>query len=58
MVARRLVGAASSAAGLTVDVVAGGSDEMQAMAQTNPANSRAIAVTTTCLGLPFAIIWR
>ena len=31
----------------------GGSDVMQAM---NPANSRAIAVTTTCLGLPFAIM--
>jgi hypothetical protein len=33
-----------------------GSDVMQAMAQTNPANSRAIAVTTTCFSLPFAIM--
>ena len=32
----------------------GRSDVMQAMAQTNPANSRAIAVTTTCFSLPFA----
>ena len=31
---------------------------LRAMAQTNPANSRAIAVTTTCLGLPFAIMRR
>ncbi len=29
---------------------------MQATAQTNPANSRAIAVTATCFGLPFAIM--
>jgi hypothetical protein len=29
---------------------------MQAMDQTNPANSRAIAVTTTWFGLPFAIM--
>ena len=44
--------------GSTADVFAGGSDVMQAMAQTNPASSRAIAVTTTCLGLPFAIMRR
>jgi hypothetical protein len=31
---------------------------MQAMDQTNPANSRAIAVTTIWFGLPFAIIRR
>jgi hypothetical protein len=41
----------SSEAGVTAEVFAGGSDVMQAMAQTNPANSRGIAVTTTCLGL-------
>jgi hypothetical protein len=55
---RRLVGPTSSEAGATADVFAGGSDVMQAMAQTNPASSRAIAVTTTCLGLPFAIMRR
>jgi hypothetical protein len=37
---------------------AGGSDVRQAMDQTNPANSRAIAVTTTCFGLPLAIMER
>jgi len=31
---------------------------MQAMDQTNPANSRPIAVTTTGFGMPFAVIWR
>ena len=31
---------------------------MQAMAQTKPANSRAIAVTATCFGLPLAIMER
>jgi hypothetical protein len=30
-----------------IGILLGGSDVMQAMAQTNPANSRAIAVTTT-----------
>ena len=58
MVVRWLVGSTSSNAGATADAFAGGSDVMQAMAQTNPANSRAIAVTTTCLGLPFAIMRR
>jgi hypothetical protein len=58
MVVGRLIGPTSSEAGTTADVFAGGSDVMQAMAQTNPANSRAIAVTTTCLGLPFAIMRR
>jgi hypothetical protein len=55
MIVRWLVGPTSSEAGATADVFAGGSDVMQAMAQTNPASSRAIAVTTTCLGFPFAI---
>src|SRR3954454_20753382 len=40
------------------EAFAGGSDVMQAMDQTNPANSRAIAVTVTCVGLPFAITCR
>ena len=31
---------------------------MQAMDQTNPTNSRAIAVTTTCVSLPLAIMER
>jgi hypothetical protein len=38
--------------------VTGGSDVMQAILQTNPASSRAIAVTMTCFSLPLAIIWR
>jgi hypothetical protein len=40
------------------EVFAGGSYVMQAMDHTNPANSRAIAVTMTGVGLPFAIIRR
>jgi hypothetical protein len=40
------------------EIFAGGSDVMQAMDHTNPANSRAIAVTMTGVGLPFAIMCR
>src|ERR1700693_1988928 len=36
----------------------GGSDVTQAMLQTNPASSRAIAVTTTGFSLPFPSICR
>jgi hypothetical protein len=48
----------SSGAIVAGTLFAGGSVVMQAIDQMNPANSRAIAVTTTCLGLPFAIMWR
>jgi hypothetical protein len=51
-----LIGSASSNSGVVTEVFAGRSEVMQAIAQTNPASSRAIAVTTTCLGLPFAIM--
>ena len=50
------VGQTSSNAVVTAELLTGGSDVMQAMDQTNPANSRAIAVTTTGFGLPAAII--
>ena len=40
------------------EVFARGSDVMQAMDHTNPANSRAIAVTMTGVGLSFAIMCR
>ena len=50
-----LVGETSSDAVVMAEVFAG-SDVMQAMDQTNPASSRAIAVTTTCLSLPLAIM--
>ena len=53
-----LVGETSSDVVVAAEVFAGGSDVMQAMDQTNPASSRAIAVTTTCVGLPFAIMCR
>jgi hypothetical protein len=43
---------------VAAELFAGGSDVMQAMDQTKPANSRAIAVTTTGFGLPFATICR
>ena len=43
---------------VAVTFFAGGSVVMQAIDQTNPASSRAIAVTATCLGLPFAIMRR
>jgi len=49
--------ACGEVAAIAVAVV-GGSDVMQAMLQTNPASSRAIAVTMICVGLPLAIIWR
>jgi hypothetical protein len=52
------VGETSSVVVVMAEVFAGGSDVMQAMDQTNPANSRAIAVTMTCVGLPFAIMCR
>ena len=39
-------------------VFAGESDVIQAMDHTNPANSRAIAVTMTGVGLSFAIMCR
>src|SRR3954453_4199061 len=52
------VGETSSVVVVMAEVFAGGSDVMQAMAQTNPASSRAIAVTMTCVGLPFAIMCR
>ena len=35
-----------------------GSDVMQAMAQTKPASSRAMAMTTTCFSLSLTIIRR
>jgi hypothetical protein len=50
-------GQTSSDAIVTV-LVAGESVVMQAIDQTNPASSRAITVTTTCLSLPFAIMRR
>jgi hypothetical protein len=40
------------------EVFAGGSDVMQAMDHTNPANSRAIAVTMTGVGLFLAAMCR
>ncbi len=43
---------------VAAEVFAGGSDVMQAMDQTNPANSRAIAVTMTGVGLFFATMCR
>jgi hypothetical protein len=52
------VGQTSSEVVVMAEVFAGGSDVMQAMDHTNPANSRAIAVTMTGVGLPFAIIRR
>jgi hypothetical protein len=48
-------GQSSSDAIVTV-LVAGEPVVMQAIDQTNPASSRAITVTTTCLSLPFAIM--
>jgi len=53
-----LVGETSSDVVVMAEVFAGGSDVMQAMDHTNPANSRAIAVTMTGVGLPFAIMCR
>ena len=53
-----LVGQTSSDVVVAAEVFAGGSDVMQAMDHTNPANSRAIAVTMTGVGLPFAIMCR
>src|SRR5580692_3815067 len=41
---------------VTAEFFVGGSVVMQAMDQTNPASSRAIAVTTTCFNFPFAIM--
>jgi hypothetical protein len=52
------VGETSSDAVVTAELFTGGSEVMQAMDQTNPANSRAIAVAIICLGLPFAILCR
>jgi hypothetical protein len=53
-----LVGELSSDVGVIAEVFAGGSDVLQAIDHTNPANSRAIAVTMTGVGLPFAIMCR
>jgi hypothetical protein len=53
-----VVGETPSDVAVMAEVFAGGSDVMQAMDHTNPANSRAIAVTMTGVGLPFAIICR
>jgi hypothetical protein len=53
-----LVGGTSSVVVVMAEVFAGGSDVMQPMDHTNPANSRAIAVTMTGVGLPFAIMCR
>jgi hypothetical protein len=52
------VGDALSDVIAAVDVFAGGSEVMHAMDHTNPANSRAIAVTMTGVGLPFATMCR
>jgi hypothetical protein len=49
-------GQTSSNAIVVATLFAGGSVVMQAIDQTNPASSRAIAVTTTWLSLPFAIM--
>ena len=52
------VGETLSDADVMTEVFTRGSDVMQAMDHTNPANSRAIAVTTTGVSLPFAIMCR
>jgi hypothetical protein len=52
------VGETLSDADVTAEVFTRGSDVVQAMDHTNPANSRAIAVTTTGVSWPFAIMCR
>jgi hypothetical protein len=53
-----LAGETSSDIVVMAEAFAGGSDVMQAIDHTNPANWRAIAVTMTGVGLPFAIMCR
>ena len=50
-----VAGETSSDVAVMAEVFAGGSDVMQAIDHTNPANSRAIAVTMTGVGLSFAM---